>query len=131
VADLAVLRDQPELFGEVASTSTAWRVVDSISEEQTAGLQRRLLITRSMMHDPQLLVLDEPTTGLDPQARIVVWRRIAELRRWPQPHEQNAGTGPLLQPADQAETSWILRMAERGRGIDISSKVCSVVREVV
>src|SRR6516225_5517050 len=39
VADLGVLRDQPELFGEVASTSTAWRVVDSISEEQLAGLQ--------------------------------------------------------------------------------------------
>jgi lipooligosaccharide transport system ATP-binding protein len=47
----------------------------------SGGLQRRLLIARSMVHDPELLVLDEPTTGLDPQARIVVWRRIAELRQ--------------------------------------------------
>jgi lipooligosaccharide transport system ATP-binding protein len=47
----------------------------------SGGLQRRLLIARSMMHDPELLVLDEPTTGLDPQARIVVWQRIAELRQ--------------------------------------------------
>jgi hypothetical protein len=39
LADLSVLRDQPELFGEVASTSTAWRVVDTISEEQLAGLR--------------------------------------------------------------------------------------------
>ena len=54
---------------------------DSSVRDLSGGLQRRLLIARSMMHDPELLVLDEPTTGLDPQARIVVWRRIAELRQ--------------------------------------------------
>jgi lipooligosaccharide transport system ATP-binding protein len=54
---------------------------DSSVRDLSGGLQRRLLIARSMMHEPELLVLDEPTTGLDPQARIVVWQRIAELRQ--------------------------------------------------
>jgi lipooligosaccharide transport system ATP-binding protein len=54
---------------------------DSNVRDLSGGLQRRLLIARSMMHDPELLVLDEPTTGLDPQARILVWQRIAELRQ--------------------------------------------------
>jgi lipooligosaccharide transport system ATP-binding protein len=54
---------------------------DSSVRDLSGGLQRRLLIARSLMHDPELLVLDEPTTGLDPQARIVVWQRIAELRQ--------------------------------------------------
>jgi lipooligosaccharide transport system ATP-binding protein len=54
---------------------------DSDVRDLSGGLQRRLLIARSMMHDPELLVLDEPTTGLDPQARILVWQRIAELRQ--------------------------------------------------
>jgi lipooligosaccharide transport system ATP-binding protein len=54
---------------------------DSDVRDLSGGLQRRLLVARSLMHDPELLVLDEPTTGLDPQARIVVWQRIAELRQ--------------------------------------------------
>ncbi len=54
---------------------------DSNIRDLSGGLQRRLLIARSLMHDPELLVLDEPTTGLDPQARILVWQRIAELRQ--------------------------------------------------
>jgi lipooligosaccharide transport system ATP-binding protein len=50
-------------------------------EELSGGLKRRLVIARALLHDPRLLVLDEPTTGLDPQSRHELWDRVRELRR--------------------------------------------------
>ena len=47
----------------------------------SGGMQRRLMIARALMGDPELLVLDEPTTGLDPQARHAVWDRLRQLKR--------------------------------------------------
>ncbi|HEX2023056.1 MAG TPA: ABC transporter ATP-binding protein [Candidatus Thermoplasmatota archaeon] len=49
--------------------------------ELSGGMKRRLLIARALLHDPDLLVLDEPTTGLDPQSRSLLWERIRALRR--------------------------------------------------
>ena len=46
----------------------------------SGGLKRRLTIARALINEPQLMVLDEPTTGLDPQARHVIWSRLSELR---------------------------------------------------
>jgi lipooligosaccharide transport system ATP-binding protein len=47
----------------------------------SGGMKRRLLISRALVNDPELVVLDEPTTGLDPQARLAVWRSLERLRR--------------------------------------------------
>jgi lipooligosaccharide transport system ATP-binding protein len=49
--------------------------------ELSGGLKRRLVIARALVNDPDLLILDEPTTGLDPQSRHQVWDRIRQLRR--------------------------------------------------
>lgn len=46
----------------------------------SGGMQRRLTIARALINDPELVVLDEPTTGLDPQARHVIWGRLNELK---------------------------------------------------
>jgi lipooligosaccharide transport system ATP-binding protein len=56
--------------------------------ELSGGMKRRLVLARSLLNEPRLLVLDEPTTGLDPQARQLIWQRVRQLR--------NEGTTVLL-----------------------------------
>jgi lipooligosaccharide transport system ATP-binding protein len=52
---------------------------DARVEHLSGGMKRRLLIARALINDPDLVVLDEPTTGLDPQARHLVWDKLREL----------------------------------------------------
>ena len=52
---------------------------DSKVEQLSGGMKRRLLIARALINDPEIVVLDEPTTGLDPQARHLVWDRLRAL----------------------------------------------------
>ena len=73
-----VIRERAdELLDFVQLTERARDRVESLS----GGMKRRLTIARSLVSDPELLILDEPTTGLDPQARHLLWDRLYRLRR--------------------------------------------------
>ena len=58
-----------------------WERRDDNIRDLSGGLKRRLMIARALINDPALLILDEPTTGLDPQSRHLVWDRIRGLKR--------------------------------------------------
>jgi lipooligosaccharide transport system ATP-binding protein len=66
-----------QLLDFVQLSDRAKDMVDPLS----GGMKRRLTIARSLINDPEILILDEPTTGLDPQARHVVWDRLFRLKQ--------------------------------------------------
>ena len=66
-----------QLLDFVQLTDRAGDKVDPLS----GGMKRRLTIARSLVNDPDILILDEPSTGLDPQARHVVWDRLYRLKQ--------------------------------------------------
>jgi lipooligosaccharide transport system ATP-binding protein len=50
-------------------------------KELSGGMKRRLIIARALLNNPRLLILDEPTTGLDPQVRHLIWDKLRQLRK--------------------------------------------------
>ena len=97
VARLRHLPGPGTVAGTLLSDFALTDVRDRRAAELSGGMRRRLDIAMSLVGDPSVIVLDEPTTGLDPQARLDVWRTVRDLA--------SAGTTVLLttQYLDEAE----------------------------
>ena len=70
---------RPKVAELLEFAQLADRAKDKV-EPLSGGMKRRLTIARSLINDPEILLLDEPTTGLDPQARHVLWDRLYRLK---------------------------------------------------
>ena len=74
----AVIKERTDQLLEFVQLSDRGKAkVDDLS----GGMKRRLTIARSLINEPDIIILDEPTTGLDPQARHVVWDRLYRLKQ--------------------------------------------------
>ena len=74
----AVLRDRLPALLEFAELGGK---ADARVTELSGGMKRRLTLARALVNDPDIVFLDEPTTGLDPQARHLIWERLRQLIR--------------------------------------------------
>jgi lipooligosaccharide transport system ATP-binding protein len=75
----------PSVAGPRADELLSFSVLEDRGDDRvwalSGGMKRRLLVARALINEPELVVLDEPTTGLDPQARLAVWRALDRLKR--------------------------------------------------
>lgn len=111
----------PQLLDFAALSERA----DAKTEALSGGMKRRLTIARALINDPELIILDEPTTGLDPQARHVIWSRLAELRE--------RGTTLILTTHYMEEAERLcdeLMIMDQGRILDSGSPNALIARHV-
>ena len=66
---------------ELLTSALLEKRAEARPQELSGGMKRRLLIARALVNEPELVVLDEPTTGLDPQARRAVWGQLDRMKR--------------------------------------------------
>ncbi len=73
--------DRKARIDELLQFVGLWEKRDTAVEHLSGGMRRRLLIARGLMHRPRVVFMDEPTVGLDPQARRLIWGLIESLRK--------------------------------------------------
>ncbi len=101
-----------ELLAQFSLTERAGSMVFQLS----GGLAQRLMIARALVHEPQVLFLDEPTSGIDPQTRINLWRILEDLHR--------AGQTTLLTTHNMEEADVLcerIAIIDHGKALAIES----------
>ncbi len=74
-------RNRQDRAEELLRFTGLWDRRDTPVEHLSGGMRRRLLIARGLMHRPQVVFMDEPTVGLDPQARRMIWGMVESLKK--------------------------------------------------
>jgi lipooligosaccharide transport system ATP-binding protein len=74
-------REALERAGNLLKFSQLEEKRDVIIAQLSTGMKRRLVLARALINEPQILLLDEPTTGLDPQARHLIWDKVRSLKK--------------------------------------------------
>jgi lipooligosaccharide transport system ATP-binding protein len=98
---------------------------DSKIDELSGGMKRRLLIGRGLINDPDIIILDEPSIGLDPQSRHMVWQKLRELK--------SRGVTQLLCTQNMEEAERLcdrVAIIHQGRIIDIDTPRALVRRYI-
>lgn len=101
---------------EILKTMHLEEKANSKIEELSGGMKRRLLIGRGLINNPRIMILDEPTIGLDPQAKHMVWQKLRELK--------SRGVTQLLCTQNMDEASFLCKrvaVMHQGRVITIGS----------
>lgn len=94
-------------------------------KELSGGMRRRLLIARGLINHPKIMVLDEPTIGLDPQVKHLVWHKLAELKR--------EGITQLICTQNMEEAALLcnrVAVMHRGRILDLDTPQSLIFRYV-
>lgn len=89
---------------------------DEFVEQLSGGLKRRVELAKGLLSDPEILILDEPSTGLDPRARRDFWKQIEKLR-----DEQGTTVLVTTHLTDEAERCDLLAFLDRGRVVSEGS----------
>lgn len=80
ISNLKGVPNKKQVVEELLKQFDLFNVKDKKVSEYSGGMKRRLDIALSLIGNPKIIFLDEPTTGLDPQSRISLWKKIKELR---------------------------------------------------
>ncbi len=72
---------KPEKIEEILKRLTLWDKRDNRVEHLSGGMKRRLLVAKSLVHDPQLFILDEPTAGVDVFLRVHLWDYVRDINK--------------------------------------------------
>ena len=104
-----------------AEKQLAWiglaSVGDNLVRTFSGGMKRRLEIARALVHDPSIVILDEPTVGLDPQTRRAVWEKLAEIAASPERRRTVFVTTHYMDEAERCDDVVVLdhgRLLARG-----------------
>lgn len=94
-----------------------------IIDQLSTGMKRRLILARALINEPQILLLDEPTTGLDPQARHLIWDKVRSLKK--QGVTIILTTHYMDEAAELCDRTFIMdhgKIIEEGKPVDLVKK---------